>query len=1773
MPVIARIPQGTITGIWGKAYVRGADGKLHLLKVGDKVAVGDQILTSHDGIVRLTDGQGKGFTPRAIKLAQPSEIDALLADLNTATPRDSTAAGLTASGSGGSMDEGLRVERIVEVVTPLAFAYSTPDRGFEEPRGQTGDTGGRPALPAAPDTATTAEDTPVDINVTGNDGDGSTTPLTVTAVNGQAISVGQTVNVGSGTVELLPNGQLRFTPAPDYNGPVNFQYTVADGTGRSTDTSVNVNVTPAQDPPVATDDVVASILEDTPASGNVLGNDRDIDGDPLSVTQFVIGGITYTAGQTATLPGVGTLVIAPNGDFTFTPAPNYTGPVPPATYTLTDGTATATAVLSLPDVTPVNDPPVATPSSATGAEDTPIPVALTGTDVDGTVAAVTVTALPPASQGVLTLADGVTPVVIGTPLTPAQAASLVFVPAPDYNGPANVTFTVTDNLGAVSAPAAATITVTPVVDPVISIDDVTVNEAAGTMTFTVTLDQPTTATVGVNYATTGGTATAGADFTAATGALSFAPGETSKTITVAIGDDAQFELSEAFNVVLSNPVNGVIGDGTGVGTILDDGTGAGGSNDDRPTLAVSDVTVNEADGFAVFDVTLSNPSTSATPVTLALTDGTANAGGDYTSALEVSTDGGATWTPASTATFAPNATSVLVRVPLVNDLVNEAIETFTLTATSSTPALTANASAAGTATVLDNDGPPQVAINDVTVNEAAGTITFTVSLTNAAASAVTVDYAATPGTATAPADYTAGVNPLAGTLTFAPGVTTQTIQLSITDDIVFENSEQFTINLSNAAGPVGVGIADAVGVGTILDNGGGTGGTNDDRPVVSAITSPSVLEGAPLDFTVTLSNPSALPTTVNLTPASGTATVGTDTGAPLQASFDGGATWVSVAGTSVTVPANVTSFIVRVPTVNDGIGEPGEAMTLGASTAQNVAPVVGTGSIADANTPSIAITGPAVVNEAAGTVTYTVTLSNASTLPVSVAYATADGTAIAGTDYTAGTGTLNFAPGETSKTFTVAINNDAVFEGSEAYSVNLSAPTNATIATGSVSTTIADDGTGTDGTGGPGPGNDDRPVVSAITSPSIAEGGNLDFTVTMSGTSTTPTTVTLSPASGSATLGTDTSSPLQVSFDGGVTWAPIAGTTVSVPAGSAGFIVRVPTTNDIISEPSENITLGAATPQNVAPVVGTGTIIDNDGTPTLSISGPAVVNEAAGTVTYTVTLSNPSSSTVTVGYGTSGGTATSGADFTATAGTLTFAPGTLTQTFSVPITNDTVFEGSEAYSVNLSAPTNATIATGSVSTTINDDGTGTDGTGGPGPGNDDRPVVSAITSPSIAEGGNLDFTVTMSGTSTTPTTVTLSPASGSATLGTDTSSPLQVSFDGGVTWAPIAGTTVSVPAGSAGFIVRVPTVNDPTSEANETITLGAATPQNVAPVVGTGTIVDNDGTPQFTVNDVSVNEGAGTITFTVSLSNPSAVATTVNYASAPGTATTPADYSAGTSPLAGTLTFAPGVLTQTITLNVANDTLFEGSESFTVNLSGATGGALIGDAQGIGTILDDGTGPGGSNDDRPLVSSVSSPTIAEGGNLDFTVTLSNASTTPTTVTLGSRDGTGEVGTDTQYPIEVSFDGGATWTVLATPDVTVPAGVTSFIARVPTTEDAISEPSETVFLQAATARNTVPVEGTGTITDNDGTPTLSISGPVVVNEAAGTVTYTVTLSNPSSSTVTVGYGTSGGTATSGADFTATAGTLTFAPGTLTQTFSVPITNDNRSSRAPRRIPST
>ncbi|WP_448600100.1 cadherin-like domain-containing protein [Thermoleptolyngbya sp.] len=299
-----------------------------------------------------------------------------------------------------------------------------------------------------------AEDTVATGNLLANaiDVDGDSLSVTQFTVAGDptlytASSGGTTVVIpGIGTLVIDSAGNFFFDPYPDYAGPVpTVTYTVSDGNGGTDTSTLNITVTPVNDPPVDGDETL-SVAEDTPLSGDLLSNASDPNGDMLSISEFTIGSTTYNPGDTATIPGVGTLIINANGTFTFTPVANYNGPVPEVTYTVSDGKGgTDTSKLNI-TVTPVNDPPVDGDETLSVAEGNSLSGNLlsNAADVDGDSLSITQFTI-----GSTTYTAGQTANIpgVGT-LTINSDGTFTFTPVANYNGsvPA-VTYIVSDGKG------------------------------------------------------------------------------------------------------------------------------------------------------------------------------------------------------------------------------------------------------------------------------------------------------------------------------------------------------------------------------------------------------------------------------------------------------------------------------------------------------------------------------------------------------------------------------------------------------------------------------------------------------------------------------------------------------------------------------------------------------------------------------------------------------------------------------------------------------------------------------------------------------------------------------------------------------------------------------------------------------------------------------------------------------------------------------------------------------------------------------------------------------------------------------------------------------------------------------------------------------------------------------------------------------------------------------------------------------------------------------
>ncbi|WP_223526813.1 tandem-95 repeat protein [Pseudomonas sp. BF-B-19] len=314
------------------------------------------------------------------------------------------------------------------------------------------------------ETVTTNEDTTVTGSVltgTGSvDGPVSVVNFTIGETTYAAGNTATIANVGS--LVIGTNGTYTFTPAANYNGSVpTVSYTVTDGSGSNVTSTLTISVTPVDDPSVLIADT-KTVDEDHVAIGNVLGNDIDVD-NALSVATFAIQGVpgSFTAGQVATISGVGTVTIATNGDYSFTPAANWNGTVPQISYT------TNTNVTSTLDITvnSVNDAPTVNSTSASGNEDHVIAVQLGGNDIDGSVNHFTLTSLPANGSFYADAAGTIALTTSSVIAATANGATVYFKPTGDWSGTTSFTYSATDNGGMPSATSATgTIVVAPVTD-------------------------------------------------------------------------------------------------------------------------------------------------------------------------------------------------------------------------------------------------------------------------------------------------------------------------------------------------------------------------------------------------------------------------------------------------------------------------------------------------------------------------------------------------------------------------------------------------------------------------------------------------------------------------------------------------------------------------------------------------------------------------------------------------------------------------------------------------------------------------------------------------------------------------------------------------------------------------------------------------------------------------------------------------------------------------------------------------------------------------------------------------------------------------------------------------------------------------------------------------------------------------------------------------------------------------------------------------------------
>ena len=659
----------------------------------------------------------------------------------------------------------------------------------------------------------------------------------------------------------------------------------------------------------------------------------------------------------------------------------------------------------------------------------------------------------------------------------------------------------------------------------LAIAGVSALESDGALTFTVSLSRAAGEPVMVRYATEDGTATAGSDYAAASGRLTFAALSTAaRTIVVTVRDDAVDERAETFTVRLSDAQGATLAVAAATGTIDDD---------DVRAVAVQPAALNVSEGGrASYTVVLGSRPTAPVTVTVA-------------AASEVAVDPVAlVFTPVGWGT----EQTVTVSAAQDDDALADAPVALAHVASGGDYA---GAPEAVVQVTIVEDDVATLAVTGARAVEGAGNLRFAVSLSLANDAEVTVDYAsgATGDTATAAADSAAA----RGKLVFARGSTAaQVIEGTVADAALDEPDEELTVTLSNPRHAVLAGGGDtAVATGTIDDD--------DDAPPELRIAPGSLSEGADeglMRFAVSLDRASGHTVTVRYATADLTAAAGTD--------------YTPASGTLTFEPGQALTRTVAVPIVNDALDEPDEQFTVTLSAAVHATLAGGrttTGTIADDDEAPKLTIAHASLSEGAGMMKFAVSLDPASGHTVTVRYATADGTATAGADYEAESGTLTFGAGSTQHTVAVPIVDDQVSEEMETFTVTLSDPERATLSETTATGTITDD--------------DEAPKLT-IAHASLSEGaGMMKFAVSLDPASGHTVTVRYATADGTATAGAD--------------YEAESGT-LTFGAGSTQHTVAVPIVDDQVSEEMETFTVTLSDPERATlfETTATGTIADDD---------------------------------------------------------------------------------------------------------------------------------------------------------------------------------------------------------------------------------------------------------------------------------------------------------------------------------------------------------------------------------------------------------------------------------------------------------------------------------------------------------------------------------------------------------------------------------------------------
>jgi antitoxin component of MazEF toxin-antitoxin module len=1288
----------------------------------------------------------------------------------------------------------------------------------------------------------------------------------------------------------------------------------------------------------------------------------------------------------------------------------------------------------------------------------------------------------------------------------------------------------------------------------------------------VTVSEPVTVTYTVAGTATGGTGSAGTDYTALTGTVVIPANTNSITIPVTVVDDINIEASETVIVTLTGGTSATYGTYTGttaatVNIADDDNTAA----NKIISIVATTAAASEPSTDGLFTVSLPTGVTVSEPVTVTYTvagfatGGTGGAGTDYTALT-------------GTVVIPANTNSVTIPVTVVDDINIEGNETVIVTLAGGTSATygTYTGTTAATVNIADDDNIAANKVISIVATTAAASEPgtdglFTVSLPTGVTVSedVTVTYTvagtATGGTGGAGTDYTT----LTGTVIIPANTNSITIPVTVIDDINIEASETVIVSLTGGTSAT---------YGTYTGTTSATVNIADDdnvaaNKIISIIATNAAASEPGTDGLFTVSLPTGVTVSEDVTvtyTVAGTATGGTG---------GAGTDYTALTGT-VVIPANTNSVTIPITVIDDINIEASETVivSLTGGTSATYGTYTGTSfatvNIADddnvaANKVISIVASTSAASEPSTNGLFTVSLPTGVTVSedVTVTYTVAGtatgGTGGAGTDYTALTGTVIIPANTNSVTIPVTVVDDINIEASETVIVSLAGGTSATYGTytGTTAATvnIADD----DNIAA-------NKVISIVATTAAASEPGTDglFTVSL------PTGVTVSEdvtvtytVAGTATGGTG---------GAGTDYTALTGTIV-IPANSNSVTIPVTVVDDINIEASETViviltggtsaTYGTYTGTTAATV----NIADDDNVAANKIISIVATTPAAsepstdGLFTVSlptgVTVSEDVTVTYTVAGTATGGTGGAGTDYTALTGTVVIPANNNSITIPVTVVDDINIEASETVIVSLTGGTSATYGTytGTTAATVNI-------------ADDDNVAVNKVisivaTTPAASEPGTDGlFTVSL------PTGVTVSEdvtvtytVAGTATGGTG---------GAGTDYTTLTGTVI-IPANTNSVIIPVTVVDDINIEASETVIVSLTGGTSATYGTYTGTtaatvnIADDDNVAANKVISIIVTNAAASEPgtdglFTVSLPTGVTVSedVTVTYTVA-GTATggtggAGTDYTA----LTGTIVIPANTNSVTIPITVIDDINIEASETVIVTLTGgtsATYGTYTGTTSATVNIADDDNVAA-----NKVISIVATNAAASEPGTDglFTVSLPTGVTVSEDVTVTytvagtAIGGTGGAGTD--------------YTAL-TGTVVIPANTNSVTIPVTVVDDISIEASETVVATLTGGTSATYGTYTGTtaatvnIADDDNVAAnkvISIVKTTDASEPSSNGSFTVSL--PTGVTVAenvmVNY-TLSGAASAGLDYNTLSGMVIIPAGQNTATIVVDVMDDN------------